>query len=357
MIVGGGFGGLYAAAELGIDPEVRRHARRPPQLPPVPAAALPGRHGRPVAGRDRPAAPLDPAQAPATRPCCSARRSAIDLDRREVVLSDGGPIDYDTLIVATGARHSYFGHDEWAPFAPGLKTHRGRDRDPPPDPHRVRGRRARGRSRPAARVDDVRASSAAGRPASSWPARSARSPRHAASTTSGRSTRGRPDRPGRGDGPGPAAVPAGPLARRRSASSSGSASTVRTATRVIDIDERQRDASSPPTARSRIPARTVLWAAGVHASTLRADRGQGRRRRDRPGRAGAGRAGPHAPRPPGDLRGRRRRGGAVEGRTSRRRAWPRARSRAGRMPRRSSAGGCLGRPYEPFRYSDHGESR
>ena len=37
-------------------------------------------------------------------------------------MSDGGPIDYDTLIVATGARHAYFGHDEWAPFAPGLKT-------------------------------------------------------------------------------------------------------------------------------------------------------------------------------------------------------------------------------------------
>ena len=37
-------------------------------------------------------------------------------------MGDGGPIAYDTLIVATGARHAYFGHDEWAPFAPGLKT-------------------------------------------------------------------------------------------------------------------------------------------------------------------------------------------------------------------------------------------
>ena len=46
----------------------------------------------------------------------------LDPEAREVVLSDGGPIPYDTLIVATGARHSYFGHDEWAPFAPGLKT-------------------------------------------------------------------------------------------------------------------------------------------------------------------------------------------------------------------------------------------
>jgi NADH dehydrogenase len=37
-------------------------------------------------------------------------------------MSDGGPIPYDTLIVSTGARHSYFGHDEWARFAQGLKS-------------------------------------------------------------------------------------------------------------------------------------------------------------------------------------------------------------------------------------------
>ena len=46
----------------------------------------------------------------------------LDPGRREVQLSDGGSIAYDSLIVATGARHSYFGHDEWARFAPGLKT-------------------------------------------------------------------------------------------------------------------------------------------------------------------------------------------------------------------------------------------
>ena len=37
-------------------------------------------------------------------------------------LDDGGSIAYDTLVLATGARHAYFGHDEWEPFAPGLKT-------------------------------------------------------------------------------------------------------------------------------------------------------------------------------------------------------------------------------------------
>jgi NADH dehydrogenase len=48
--------------------------------------------------------------------------SAIDAERRTVLLGDGGTLGYDTLVVATGARHAYFGHDEWEPHAPGLKT-------------------------------------------------------------------------------------------------------------------------------------------------------------------------------------------------------------------------------------------
>jgi len=48
---------------------------------------------------------------------------AIDIDAssRRVILSDGA-IDYDTLIVATGSSHQYFGHADWEKFAPGLKT-------------------------------------------------------------------------------------------------------------------------------------------------------------------------------------------------------------------------------------------
>ena len=46
----------------------------------------------------------------------------VDAKARTVRLEDGGEIRYDTLVLATGARHAYFGHDEWEPFAPGLKT-------------------------------------------------------------------------------------------------------------------------------------------------------------------------------------------------------------------------------------------
>jgi NADH:quinone reductase (non-electrogenic) len=45
----------------------------------------------------------------------------IDASNRRVILSDDS-IEYDTLVVATGASHQYFGHDEWEQFAPGLKT-------------------------------------------------------------------------------------------------------------------------------------------------------------------------------------------------------------------------------------------
>jgi NADH dehydrogenase len=44
------------------------------------------------------------------------------VNERQVILEDGTAIGYDKLIVATGTTHSYFGHDDWAPHAPGLKT-------------------------------------------------------------------------------------------------------------------------------------------------------------------------------------------------------------------------------------------
>jgi NADH dehydrogenase len=47
---------------------------------------------------------------------------SIDVARRTLILDGGEQLEYDYLIVATGATHSYFGRDDWAPLAPGLKT-------------------------------------------------------------------------------------------------------------------------------------------------------------------------------------------------------------------------------------------
>jgi NADH:ubiquinone reductase (H+-translocating) len=48
--------------------------------------------------------------------------NGVDAQSRTIMLQDGAVVSFDTLVLATGARHAYFGHDEWEPFAPGLKT-------------------------------------------------------------------------------------------------------------------------------------------------------------------------------------------------------------------------------------------
>jgi NADH dehydrogenase len=48
--------------------------------------------------------------------------NGIDVDGRNILLEDGAAVHFDSLVLATGARHAYFGHDEWEPYAPGLKT-------------------------------------------------------------------------------------------------------------------------------------------------------------------------------------------------------------------------------------------
>ena len=121
LIVGGGFGGLYAARELGKDERVevtlvdrRNHHLFTPLLYQVATGALsPGDIAQPLRSilrRQRNTTVL------------LGEAVDIDPDRRTVTLSDGGPIAYDSLILAAGARFSYFGHDEWAPAAPGLKS-------------------------------------------------------------------------------------------------------------------------------------------------------------------------------------------------------------------------------------------
>lgn len=120
-IIGGGFGGLYAARRLGKDQRIdltlvdrRNHHVFQPLLYQVATGALaPGEIAQPLRSILR-----------RNRNTTVLLGEAVGLDpaRRHVQLSDGGPIPYDTLVVATGARHSYFGHDEWARFAPGLKS-------------------------------------------------------------------------------------------------------------------------------------------------------------------------------------------------------------------------------------------
>jgi NADH dehydrogenase len=120
VIVGGGFAGLHAAtglAHLPVDVTVvdrRNHHLFQPLLYQVALAVL---------------SPADIAQ-----PIRSILRHqkntevlmdevvGIDIATRQVTLASGALLPYDYLVLATGATHSYFGNDQWEPFAPGLKT-------------------------------------------------------------------------------------------------------------------------------------------------------------------------------------------------------------------------------------------
>ena len=119
MIVGGGFGGLTAARALRNEDvritliDRRNHHVFQPLLYQVATAGLsesdiaaPIRH---ILRRQKNATVL------------LATVSAVDPARRTLQL-DIGELTYDFLILATGATHSYFGHDDWATAAPGLKT-------------------------------------------------------------------------------------------------------------------------------------------------------------------------------------------------------------------------------------------
>jgi NADH dehydrogenase len=119
VIVGGGFGGLSAAKALAGQPfevtliDRNNHHLFQPLLYQVATAGLsPADIASPIRGILR---------GQKNARVMLAEVTGIDLKRRQVI-ADGRRIGYDYLIVATGARHAYFGHDDWAPYAPGLKT-------------------------------------------------------------------------------------------------------------------------------------------------------------------------------------------------------------------------------------------
>jgi NADH dehydrogenase len=119
VIIGGGFGGLSAARALRhADVRVtlidrRNHHVFQPLLYQVATATLsPGDIAAPIRWILRHIRNVRVLLANATR---------IDTAARRIELSDGS-LDYDWLIVATGSKHAYFGHGDWEPNAPGLKT-------------------------------------------------------------------------------------------------------------------------------------------------------------------------------------------------------------------------------------------
>jgi NADH dehydrogenase len=119
VIIGGGFGGLYAARALKHVPvrvtivDRRNHHLFQPLLYQVAMAALsPGDIASPIRWILRRQRNVEVQLADVL---------AIDPAGRHVQLADGS-LTYDYLIVATGATHAYFGHDEWRATAPGLKT-------------------------------------------------------------------------------------------------------------------------------------------------------------------------------------------------------------------------------------------
>src|SRR3954470_22245258 len=118
VVIGAGFGGLEAARKLAKLPvqitliDRRNHHTFQPLLYQVATAGIsPGEIAAPIRwilrGRRNVEVIMDEVV-------------GFDLTRKLVNLSDL-EIPYDCLVVAAGARHSYFGHDEWEPFAPGLK--------------------------------------------------------------------------------------------------------------------------------------------------------------------------------------------------------------------------------------------
>lgn len=120
VIIGGGFGGLNAAKvlkntkmEVLVIDKTNHHLFQPLLYQVATAALSPGEIAIPIREilRDQENATV-----------IMGDVLNIDKGKRLITLGNGESVNYDYLIVATGARHSYFGNDQWERFAPGLKT-------------------------------------------------------------------------------------------------------------------------------------------------------------------------------------------------------------------------------------------
>jgi NADH dehydrogenase len=352
VIVGGGFGGLYAARELGKERKVeltlvdRRnfHLFQPLLYQVATGALAPGEIAQPLRSilrRQRATTVL------------LGEAVGLDPDARQVRLSDGATLAYDSLIVATGASFSYFGNDAWAPWAPGLKSI--------DDAVEIRRRiliafEAAEREHDRTRQEEwmtfvvvgggptgVELSGALGEIANDTLRRDFRSIRpHEARIVLVEAL--------------PRLLPTYP--ERRSASARRQlerlGAAVRTDTRVVGIDEHGVTVATSDGTEQRIPARTVLWAAGVLASGFaRTTAWATGVETDRAGRVLVGPDLTIPGRPEifviGDAavqpwEGDRAVPGVAQGAIQ-----------AGRYAGRTVRRRLTGRPTPPFRYSDHGD--
>jgi NADH dehydrogenase len=265
VVIGGGFGGLAAARGLRDAPvEVTLVDRRnfhlfQPLLYQVATGGLsPANIAAPLRGllaRQKNARVV------------MGEVESFDLPGRRVLLADGGAIPYDWLVVAAGSGFHYFGHDEWAAFAPGLKTIE--------DATEIRARLLAGVEEAARETDPARVREhltfvvVGGGPTG---VELAGAVAELIGDSLGRETPGL--------GPGARQILLVELADRLLPTYRPSLSeratralerlgvSVRTRTSVTGIDAHTVELQGSDGQTERLPARTVLWAAGVQASPL-----------------------------------------------------------------------------------------
>jgi NADH dehydrogenase len=120
VIIGGGFGGLNAAKALKkthtqvlVIDKTNHHLFQPLLYQVATAALSPGEIAIPI---------REILRKQENTTVIMGLVDSIDKEHKQVVMGNGERVGYDFLIVAVGAKHSYFGNDHWEPFAPGLKT-------------------------------------------------------------------------------------------------------------------------------------------------------------------------------------------------------------------------------------------